>query len=96
MIPVAAGIPITVENLSAVAVLAAGFLIGVRWILAHVSKLSDQQFKIMAELLKKNHALMGEVTEVLRQNSRLLESVQRVMERCAEHGNPRGPAPPTT
>lgn len=74
----------TIENLGAVAVLGAGFLVGVRWILAHVSKLSDRQFEIMNGLLEKNHTLIGEVAEILRQNNRLLASVQRKMESLPE------------
>lgn len=71
-----------VENLTAVAVIGGAFLLGVRWILHHVSKLQDQNFKIMTDLLEKNHTALGEVTEVLRQNNTLLGVVTGKIERC--------------
>jgi hypothetical protein len=71
------------ENLSAIAVLGAGFLVGVRWILAHITKLSDRQFEIMNGLLRENHKLIGEVAEILRQNNHLLGEVGDQVGRCA-------------
>ena len=72
-----------VENLGAMAVLGGALLLGVRWILSHVTKLSDQNFKILTGLLEKNTTTMGEVSEVVRQNTALLSEVGAKISNCA-------------
>lgn len=78
-----------VENVTAVAVIGGALLLGVRWILVHVSKLQEQNFKILTDLVKENNTTLGEVSEVIRQNSTLLGVVTGKIERCAAASSPR-------
>lgn len=77
----------SVENLGAMGVIAVACILGLRWILVHTSNLAKQNHEVLTELVAANHKLLGELKEVLRENTRVIRDVIQKCEMC----NPQQP-----
>jgi len=77
------------ENLSALGVMGGAFLLGLKWLLAHTSKLLEQtqalqqqSNEIMQTTVADNTKMFGEVSAALRENTERLRELTSVVNSC--------------
>ena len=77
------------ENLSALGVLGGAFLLGLKWLLAHTSKLLEQtqalqkqSNQIMQTTVAENTKIMGQVSGALRENTDRLRELTVAIQQC--------------
>ena len=70
------------EQLGAMGVVCVVLVLGARWLISHVTSLSDRYYKLIEDQLDKNREVMEKLGGIIGENTSALNRMNSAVEKC--------------
>lgn len=78
------------EQLGAMGVVCVVLVLGAKWLISHVTSMSDRYYKLIEDQLEKNRVVMEQLGKVIGENTSVLNRVGSAIERCESASGKKG------